>query len=467
MKNTVYLKEIEWPDFGNAEPIIFPSVEELENRLKKCRERMVEYDLSHLIVYADREHFANMMYLVHFDPSFEEALLILRRDGTPILLVGNECVSHLPVSPLYNAKKMRYERYQPFSLLDQPRNESRQLNEIFLSEGICQGARIGCVGWKYYNESEIIDSKYCIEIPSFIVDALRGIVGKENVINASEIFMSADGGLKASCSPFEIAHFEFVNVMSSEAVKNVLKNFRVGVTDFELAKEYNYTGYPLGCHMGMKSTLNQNFGLSSPVGGQIVEGAPCSTGISYWGSNIYRSGWVVKDEEGLPETAKGYVENFAAPYFYACSQWFEHMKIGTKGKVLQNIIDELLPFEEFGVYLNPGHLTHYDEWVSSPIYKDSELEIRSGMYIQVDIIPRSPHYFSSRMEDGILIADNDLQIALREEYPDTYDRCMARRKFMIEVLGINLPKEILPLSNIPALVPPYLLNYKKVLSLKP
>lgn len=467
MKSKVYLKEIEWPDFGKADPVIFPSVEELENRLAGCRVKMAEQNLSHLIVYADREHFANMMYLVHFDPRFEEALLIIRKEGTPIILVGNECVGHLPVSPLYKAEKLRYERYQPFSLLDQPRNESRQLADIFREEGIMQDSKIGCIGWKYFTESEFTDSKERIEIPSFIVDILRNISGYKNVTNASDILMSAQDGMKTYCSPFEIAHFEFSNVMSSEGVKNVLQNFKTGITDFELAGAYNYTGYPLGCHMGMKSSGNHFFGLSSPVGGEIKEGDPCSTGISYWGSNIYRAGWVAKDENGLPESAKGYIDNFAAPYFYACTQWFEKMKIGTKGKVFRKLIDDLLPFDKFGVYLNPGHLTHYDEWISSPIYQDSEVEIRSGMYIQVDIIPRSPHYFSSRMEDGIIIADHDLQNALKTEYPETYKRCMARRKFMIEILGINLPEEVLPLSNIPALVPPYFLDYKKVLSLKP
>jgi hypothetical protein len=88
------------------------------------------------------------------------------------------------------------------------------------------------------------------------------------------------------------------------------------------------------------------------------------------------------------------------------------------------------------------------------------------MYLQVDIIPRSKKYFSSRMEDGIVIADADLQSQLKQQYPDTYNRCMARRRFMIDILGINLPKEVLPLSNIPAIVPPFFLNYRNVLSLK-
>ncbi len=195
-------------------------------------------------------------------------------------------------------------------------------------------------------------------------------------------------------------------------------------------------------------------------------GEPFSTGIAYQGSNICRAGWVAENENDLPYTAKGYIENFAAPYFYACAKWYENLRIGTKGKVLQEIIDTLLPFEDFAVFLNPGHLIHYDEWVSSPVYKDSEDIIRSRMYMQADIIPRSKVYSSSRMEEGIIIADKALQNSLKELHPEVYERCMQRRKFMEEVLGFILPPEILPLSNIPGLVPPFFMNHKLVLSLK-
>lgn len=466
-EKNVFLKKIDYPDFGMASPVIYPEASEIEQRITNCRKIMKQRGLSHLVVYGDREHFSNLMYLAHFDPRFEEALLIIDETEDPLLLVGNECVGHLSVSPLYNAGKLRYERYQPFSLLNQPRNESRLLETILEEEGITSHSQVGCIGWKYFSEDEFNDYKSRIDIPSFIVDTLRAICGHRNVSNATDILVSPGYGLKASLSPFEIAHFEWVNAMGADCLKNLLQNFKTGVTDYELIKEYQYTGYPLGCHIGMKSSGNQHIGLSSPVGAKIIKGEPCSTGIAYWGSNICRAGWVANDESDLPETAKGYVENFAAPYFYACCQWYENLKIGTKGKTIRKLIDDLLPFDDFGVFLNPGHLIHFEEWMSTPIYSGSEEEIRSGMYMQVDIIPRSKKYFSSRMEDGIVIADVELRNRLKTEYPETYHRCMARRQFMTDTLGINLPEEILPLSNIPAIVPPFFLDYSTVLSLKP
>ncbi|MDR0429949.1 MAG: hypothetical protein LBH58_05675 [Tannerellaceae bacterium] len=466
MDKQVLLKEIDWPEIGSANPLPEPSTEEIESRIDKCRRMMKERNLTHLVVYGDREHFANLMYLTNFDPRFEEAVLILNLSGTPLILVGNESVGHLCISPLYNAKKLRYERYQPLSLLGQPRDNSRSLDTIFRLEGIDQNSKVGCIGWKYFSAQEIDNYQFQMEIPAYIVDNLRSICEHSNVVNASDILMSPSYGLRSKCSPYEIALFEFANVMASEGMKNLLKNFRTGVTDFELIKEYQYTGYPMNCHIGIKSSGNQHIGLSSPVGAEIRRGDPCSTNIGYWGSNICRAGWVAESEDDLPEKTRGYIDNYVATYFKACAKWFENMRIGTKGKVFRELIDKYLPFEEFAVFLNPGHLIHMDEWLNTPIYNGSEEEIQSGMYMQVDIIVRSPNYFSTRMEDGIVIADNVLRAQLKKLYPDVYKRCMMRREFMIQQLGFTLPEEVLPLSNMAGIIAPFFLNYKKVMSFK-
>ncbi|MBL7767858.1 MAG: hypothetical protein JNK20_02745 [Flavipsychrobacter sp.] len=462
----VYLKKMEWPLFGEGNPVIFPPVSELEERISLCRAYMHNRGFTHLLIYGDREHFANLLYLVHFDPRFEEALLILGLEGDPLLLVGNECVSHLTVSPLYQAGRLRYERYQPFSLISQPRNSSRPLAAIFAEEGMVKGAKVGCVGWKYFSYIEFSQPEKMLDIPGFIADTVRNNCGYDAVENGTDIFMSPVYGLKATCSAFEIAQFEFSNTMASEGMIHFFKNFKVGATDFEMVQQYKYTGYPLGCHIGLKSDANQHIGLSSPTGGVIRQGDPCSTNLSYWGSNICRAGWVVANEKELPEKAAAYIREFAAPYFRACSEWLKMLRIGAVGGEIYSRIQELLPFEQFNVFLNPGHLIHFEEWVSSPIYEGSLDTIRSGMYFQLDIIPRSKQYFSSRMEDGYVVADEKLQQELKNMYPDCYDRCMARREFMQEELGFLLPKEILPLSNTAGLVPPFFLDYQTVLSFK-
>jgi hypothetical protein len=209
-----------------------------------------------------------------------------------------------------------------------------------------------------------------------------------------------------------------------------------------------------------------HLGLASPRGATIRRGDRFATNLSYWGSNSCRAGWVASSAGDLPSDAQDYVGDFAAPYFEAIGEWYSLLRIGTPGDVLARLIDERLPFERFGITLNAGHLIHLDEWLSSPIYPGSDLPLRPGMAIQVDIIPSSPVYFSTRMEDGVVLAGDSLRAELQAGYPDCYARCQQRRGFMSDVLGFDLPEEVLPLANIPAIVPPFFLEPNVVFALE-
>jgi hypothetical protein len=297
-----------------------------------------------------------------------------------------------------------------------------------------------------------------------LVDTLRDLAGRENVANATAILMNPNDGLRTFCSPAEIAYFEYTNILASEGMKRMLFGMREGMTDHELAQLAGYNGVPLGCHMTLAS--GDLPGLSGPVGATLRRGTPLSTNICYWGSNICRAGWIAASARDLPDAARDYVESFAGPYFEVMGQWFDLLRIGTLGGRLARLIGEKLPFEKFGIFLNAGHLIHLDEWLSSPIYHGSIVPLHSGMVMQVDVIPSSRIYSSTRMEDGVTIADEDLRGQIRTQFPDCFTRCEKRREFMADVLGIPLPEEILPLSNIPAIVPPFFLNPSTILAVE-
>jgi hypothetical protein len=222
---------------------------------------------------------------------------------------------------------------------------------------------------------------------------------------------------------------------------------------------------PMGCHMTLKAG-NNRISLSGPMGETIRRGGIFSTSISYWENNVCRSGWVVEGESELPEKAHDYMENFAGVYFEAMNKWFSMLKIGANGNEAYKVMAERLPFEKFGVVLNPGHLTGLEEWISTPYYPGSQVKLHSGMAFQADVIPHSKTYYTTRMEDGYVLANEKLRKDLKEQYPDCYGRCMMRREFLTGVLGIELGEEILPLSNICALVPPFLLNPNIVFAMK-
>lgn len=453
------LIETTWPNFTPAPELPITPVQEFQTRIDRLRVRMDENRLSHLVVYGDREHFANIAYLTHFDPRFEEALLIVKRGDRPLLLVGNECEAYLPISPLFMTGALRTERFQPFSLLDQPRDQSRQLEVIFRDEGIAPGTRVGCVGWKYYGAPHKMD------VPSYLVDSLRSLAGFENVTDATNLIVHPDSGLRVKCSASEIAFFEYSNFKASEAMKRVHFALHSGMTDHELLEHARYDGTPLACHMTLKTGPNR-ISLASPTGSRLQIGHTWSANISYWGSNICRAGWIAQGAEDLPLEARDYVESFAGPYFEAMAEWLNHLRIGQTGGILHRLIQERLPFEKYGIFLNPGHLIHLDEWVSSPVYEGSEIQIQAGMVIQTDVIPSSAVYFSTRMEDGVAIVDQSLRDELQRRFPDCYHRCQTRKQFVEEVLGVELPEEVFPLSNMACIVSPYLLRPEQIFALQ-
>jgi Xaa-Pro aminopeptidase len=459
------LIQIDWPEFGVAGCPPPPSADELAARFAALRERMQEEKLTHIVVFADREHFANLTYLTGFDPRFEEVLMIVGMKAKPLILVGNECEAYLGFSTLYRAGQLRHERFQSFSLLDQPRERSRALREIFSEEGICKESSVGAVGYKYFSQSEQAKAAHALDIPSYLADTLRELAGHHNVTNATAIFMHPGHGLRARCTANEIAYFEYSNGQAAEAVKRMIFALKEGMTDHSVIESGRLNGDPLSCHVTFGTGKNSKYGLCGPSGELISRGQPLAFNIAYWGSNICRAGWIAQSAADLPDTAKDYVKSFAGPYFEAMAEWFGLMRPGTPGHAVYDLIQNRLPFEKFGIYLNPGHLIHLDEWMSSPFYAGSEIPVASGMAIQVDVIPQSDQYFSTRMEDGIVIADAELRAQLKESSPECFTRCQARRQFMSTVLGIELPEDVLPLSNTCAIVPPYFLEPNTVFAL--
>jgi hypothetical protein len=93
-----------------------------------------------------------------------------------------------------------------------------------------------------------------------------------------------------------------------------------------------------------------------------------------------------------------------------------------------------------------------------------DIELRSGMALQVDVIPSTGGpYFSSNIEDGIALADETLRQAFAMRWPEAWSRIQARRAFMRDKLGLQLKPEVLPFSNLAAYLPPFLLSPGKAM----
>jgi hypothetical protein len=88
------------------------------------------------------------------------------------------------------------------------------------------------------------------------------------------------------------------------------------------------------------------------------------------------------------------------------------------------------------------------------------------MAFQVDVIPATgTEYFTTNIEDGIALADEALRVAFAAAYPDAWRRVQARRRFMGELLGIDLHPDVLPFCDIPAFLPPFVLRPDRAMTL--
>ncbi|HEX9915788.1 MAG TPA: M24 family metallopeptidase, partial [Candidatus Bathyarchaeia archaeon] len=288
---------------------------------------------------------------------------------------------------------------------------------------------------------------------------LRGIVRHDNVVNANSLTMHPTEGLRAVNEVDQLAVFEYASSHTSQAVRNVVFGLRPGMTEYEAVELMRVKGMPLSCHLMLSSGPRAFMGLPSPSSRVIEAGDPFTTAYGVWGGLTCRAGWAAEDESQLPQGARDYVNKLVAPYFEAVAEWYSHLGVGVEGGVLFKVVHDRIGDPFFGVHLNPGHLLSLEEWLHSPIYGGSRLRLRSGMALQVDVIPAtgSP-YFTSNMEDGVALADAGLRTEFASRYPEAWDRIQARRDYMAGALGISLRPEVLPFSNIPGYLPPYLLS---------
>ncbi len=444
------LAEITLPDFGMPDERPEIPAELYPARIDALRARAEARGYDRLVIYADREHSANLSYLTGFDPRFEEAVLVLGLSGEPAILVGNECYGMAGAAPV----AMRRHRFQDLSLPSQPRDRSRPLGEILAGEGIGPGSRVGAIGWKTYA------SRATMEVPSYIVDELRRLTGPGGLVeNAVDLLIDPADGLRVINEVEQLAAFEFAACQTSQGVRQLLAGLRPGMRESEAVGLLGWNGSPLSCHLMLTAGPRASLGLLSPGDRRIERGDRFTVAFGIWGALNCRAGFVLEEAAELPSGIGDYVERLVGPYFAAVAEWYEALHVGQTGGTLQAIIDRHLGDPFFGIFLNAGHQLHLDEWVNSPIGPGSSVELASGMVLQVDIIPATgTDYFTTNIEDGVALADQSLRDAFARRYPAAWERIGARRRFMGDVLGIRLHPDVLPFSNLPAYLPPFLLR---------
>lgn len=463
----IYARDIEYTAITPPVVEIPTPVEDLSDsvyarRLDRLCAAMTSAGLDAVLLYADREHGGNFGYITGFEPRFEEACLVVHKDGSAWVLLGNECLkmhqySRIPVKPVH----VPY-----FSLPNQPMEGEMTMTDCLRTAGFAPGKKIGMMGWKVFT-GHLSDGSRMFDVPHFIVVAAAEAVGSMNLLcNAASLMMGADAGLRTIYGAEEIAQYEFAASLAAHRVWKVLSEVEVGKTEYELADHLAAYAQPLSCYSMCATGDRFTNAVVFPRNKKVVLGDKFTVSMGLRGGLTCRAGYVASSAEELPENVRDYVDALAKPYFAASATWYSTIAPGVTGGEVYAAVDAVLPKSEYGWQLNPGHLTATEEWLSSPIEKDSPIPLHSGMILQMDIIPRLAPYGGVSAEDGAAIADADLREELRIRFPDTWARMQRRRDYIIHTLGIALDESVLPMSDTVGYLRPLLLAKGNALRVK-
>lgn len=439
--------------------------EDYEERQKNLWEMPEADSYEAIVIYGDREHFSNIHYFTDYDPRWEESLLILRRDQRPCILVGNEGIGYVKKVTI----EIDVEVYQTFSLMGQPNRGEKTLETILKEHLGAQVKSVGVIGFKAYDAAKHTLPGLITDVPHYIVETLKKAVPSAALSNATDLLADCEYGLKHRISAKEAVHFEAAGTRISRGVYRCLKALRPGMTELEAGAFAGFDGSPANMHPNINfGDAHVSLGLNSPTPwARLSYGDSAGVGYGLRGSLVHKCGMYIRDRKDLPEEKQDYLDAFLMPYMENIAAWYEMLKIGVSCGDIYEMVDRELGLEKFGCTLNPGHLTHTDEWTNSPFQRGSKVKIRSGMAIQCDYtVTKEQPFMSTHVEDGLLIADALLQKEIEELSPACMERIQRRKTFIRDVLNIRLADEVLPLSDLSCVCFPYMADLTKVVAKK-
>ena len=349
-----------------------------------------------------------------------------------------------------------------FSLPNQPMQTEKSVAQILASCELEDAEKIGLIGWKNFT-SHVEDNHLLFDLPYFLVEALKTVCGKAQFTNAAYLLIG-ENGVRTTNNANEFAHYEYGAALAGNCILKTMDRLKVGKTEMEMAETLAADGQRHSVVTIMATGARFEKANLYPGNKQIQCGDKISITTGFKGGLQSRAGYAVECAEQLPEKEQDYLKAVAIPYFQAVKTWLETIKIGINGNDLYEAVEAVLPKEDYGWTLNPGHLCADEEWMSSPIYPQSEETLQSGMLFQIDIIPSVNGYGGVSCESGILLADEQLRKAIAKEYPAVWERIVKRRAYMQEVLGIRIQEDVLPTSMATAYLRPYLLKKEMALA---
>lgn len=454
-------RKIKAPQLDCSHAFVMLSDETMQERYQKVFTRMKEEGYDTLVIYGDLEHGNNFEYLTGFLPRFEEALLVLNANEHHYMIMGNE-----------NLNKVAHSRIKAlalhapyFSLPNQPMENDCSFYDLLLQAEIQKDHRVGIVGWKNFTSS-YENNTYLFDVPSYIVDTIKKIVQNDEKVNNATYLFIGNKGVRCINNVNEIEHYEFGASLASDCMMKAMDALDMGVSEMELGSLLNADGQKNSVVTIAASGPRFVKANLYPTQNKVKLSDTISLTVGYKGGLSSRSGYAVHDAHELPENVQDYVEAVVKPYFNAYVTWLENIHCGMRGSDMYELIEEVLPKEKYHWSLCPGHLTADEEWMSSPIYKNSQEMIESGMLFQIDIIPSIKGYGGTSAESTVALADETLRHKIQQEAPEMWQRMMNRRKYLEEELHLHLHEDVLPMASSVAYLRPFLFNKEMAMAKK-
>ena len=366
-----------------------------EMRLQKLVAAIKEHDWDAVAIYGDREHYYNIKYFTDFGPRFEEALLVIHSDGKMACALGNECIG---------LAKQSIQEIEPvlcslFSLPNQPMESFVSGRQTLEDCGIKAGMKIGVIDWKLIS---VVPDKSASFFPVYLFEALVELVGSRHLIeNATGILIDPKDGIRIIQNEDEIAELEYGACIASQAVKDIMNTLTPGMSESGVSLVARTFGQPLSTHPTIKGGVNARKSMISPTDNILQLGDEVSFSFGLEGGLSCRRAYLTSDGENIGVDPDEYIEEYVKPYMATVFNWYQMMEIGTEFGELYKMVEETLPKEKFKWALNPGHYIGYEEWMSSPFFRDSKIKVTSGMVIQMDIIPHNARFSTPKCEDGL------------------------------------------------------------------
>lgn len=442
------------PTFHDATSVVIPDAV-MHQRLTNVLERMHLRGLDYLVIYADKEHGGNFEYLSGFIPRFEEALLVVSADGLLSYIMGNENLKLVPF-----ARNRGNCLHAPvFSLPNQPMDGDQPLHQLLARCGIGPSSRTGIVGWKLFSADPA-----AFDVPAFIADAVfQASGGKQQVSNATGLFISPHDGVRIRNSAAEVAFYEYGANLASGSLLNALDAVAIGQSEKAIGERLAAAGQPNSVISIAATGERFTHATLYPRDKLIALGDRFSLTVGYKGGLSSRAAYVASCADDLPLQVADYLTRVALPYYHTVISWLERLQCGITGGELYQTVENVLPKETWHWHLNPGHLVADEEWLCSPVSEGSTTVLASGMLLQIDIIPSVPGYGGCSIEDTVALADSALQQEIAASYPEVWQRMQLRRHYVEQVLHIRLHQEVLLLSNTVGYLRPYLLDKTQAL----